>query len=76
MLPCSLSPGLINISTKEEATIACAQEKNDQETGKCELLCEWLTEHPFESNLGNGFEDAGMNVSEKGTFNKDIFLDD
>ncbi len=35
---------------------------HDKETGECEKLCEWLTEHPFESNLGAGFEDTWMAV--------------
>ena len=78
VLPCLLDPGLENVPTSQEAEIACDQDatSHDQVTGKCALLCEWLTEHPFEANLGNGFEDAGMNVAVRGTFSKDIFLDD
>jgi hypothetical protein len=76
-LGCEVSPGLTNIPITSEATIACKLTAgHDQEVAKCELLCEWLTEHPFESNLGNGFEDAGMAITTKGTFSKDVFLDD
>jgi hypothetical protein len=74
---CLLLPGLENIPTTKEAEIACKiSSKKDPETGKCEVNCEWLTEHPFESNLGAGFEDSWMEISAKGKFNKDIFLDD
>jgi hypothetical protein len=78
VLPCLLLPGLEEIPTTKEAEISCKQNttSHDQETGKCEHLCEWITEFPFEANLGNGFEDAGLNLSMKGKFSKDIEIDD
>jgi hypothetical protein len=77
VIPCLLLPGLTNIPVTQEAEIKCAlNASHDQETGKCEQLCEWLTEKPFQSNLGAGFEDAGMNATAKGTLSKDIFIDD
>ena len=77
VLPCEVNPGLTNIPTTKEIEIICKQNaSHDQEVAKCENLCEWLTEHPFEANLGNGFEDAGITRTAKGALNKDIFIDD
>jgi hypothetical protein len=74
---CLLSNGLENIPTTKEVTLACElNASHDAVTGKCEVLCEWLTTAPFLSNLGNGFEDAWMKVSATGKFNKDVFIDD
>jgi hypothetical protein len=78
VLPCLLLPGLEEVPTTKEAEDTCKQSKTsrDQETGRCVMLCEWITEFPFEANLGNGFEDAGANLAAKGTFNKDVLIDD
>jgi hypothetical protein len=77
VLSCEVSPGLVNIPVTQEITISCkVTASHDQEVVKCVVLCEWLTEHPFEANLGAGFEDAGIERTSKGTLNKDIFIDD
>jgi hypothetical protein len=79
VLPCLLLPGLEEIPANTESwEIKCKQNttSHDQETGKCEHLCEWIKEFPFESNLGNGFEDSGMNATAKGTLSKDVEIDD
>lgn len=76
-LGCLLLPGLKNIATTEEAEVACRINKErDPETGTCEELCAWLVEHPFEANVGAGFEDAWMALAAKGKFNKDVFIHD
>ena len=77
-ISCEGSPGLVNLAAGAEAKIVCKVNAttHDQETTKCELLCEWLTEHPFEENVGAGVEDASMEISTKGGFNKDVFIDD
>jgi hypothetical protein len=77
-LACLLSNGLENIATTKEVTFACEvnASTHDPVTGKCEVLCKWLEEAPFLANLGNGFEDAWMKLSMRGSFNKDVFIDD
>jgi hypothetical protein len=78
VLGCLLTPGLRTLASTEEGTLACKQNAttHDAETGTCEQLCEWLTEHPFETNLGAGFEDSWMTVSGKGKLNLAVFGDD
>ncbi len=79
VLACLLLPGLKTVESNiEKFEIVCAQGKtsHDPETGMCELLCEWLSEAPFESNLGAGFEDAGAAFVAKGAFNREVFIDD
>jgi hypothetical protein len=78
VLGCLLLPGLEGIPTTKEAEVTCKinATTKDAETGTCETSCEWLKEHPFESNLGVGFEDSWISIQAKGTFNKDVFLDD
>jgi hypothetical protein len=77
VIGCLLTPGLKNVQTTEELTIACKiKEKGKPETGTCEQLCEWLKEFPFLANLGKGFEEAWMTIEAKGKLNKDVFIDD
>jgi hypothetical protein len=78
VLACELGPGLTNIATTEEGEIRCKfnNTTHDQEVPMCVRLCEWLKEHPFEGNLGAGFEDASIERTVKGKFNKDVFADD
>ncbi len=75
---CLLTPGLTTVAAGGTFTIACVQNAttHDPTTGECEQLCEWLKEHPFESNLGAGFEDTWMNVTATGSFNLGVFIDD
>ncbi len=75
---CLLTPGLSTVAAGSNFTIACKQNAttHDKETGECEQLCEWLTEHPFESNLGNGFEDSWMTVNATGGLNFSAYIDD
>jgi hypothetical protein len=78
-LACLLLPGLTAVAANtEQFEILCKLNatSHDPETGTCELLCEWLKEHPFEANLGAGFEDAWMNIRATGAFNREVFLDD
>ncbi len=76
---CLLTPGLANIAANGEETLKCKiKEAGKPETGTCEKLCEWLTEHPFEAKLGTSFEGAWMTAEAKGALSTedDIFLDD
>ncbi len=74
---CLLTPGLTTVAAGGTFTIGCKlNTKLDPETGECEQLCEWLKEHPFESNLGAGAEDSWMTVNATGSFNLGVFLDD
>ena len=71
------TPGLTTVAAGGTFTIAVKQNaSHDKETGECEKLCEWLTEHPFESNLGAGFEDTWMAVKAEGTLNLSAYIDD
>lgn len=78
VLGCLLLPGLENIPTTKEVEVTCKinATTKDPETGTCQTSCEWLKEHPFEANLGAGLEDSWIAMNAKGTFNKDVFLDD
>lgn len=77
VIGCLLTPGLTNVATTSELTLACKiKEKGKPETGTCEKLCEWLKEFPFLASLGNGFEGAWMTIEAKGKLNKDVFIDD
>ncbi len=75
---CLLTPGLTTVVAGGTFEILCKQNAttHDAETGECEQLCEWLKEHPFETNLGAGFEDTWMNIHLTGSFNLGVFLDD
>jgi hypothetical protein len=75
---CLISNGLENVPITKEVTLACELNAttHDPVTGTCEVLCKWLEEAPFLSNLGGGFEDAWMKVSAKGKGNDDFFIDD
>jgi hypothetical protein len=78
VIGCLMEPGLTTVANTGQYTVHCFQNAttHDAETGECEQLCEWLTEHPFEANLGAGFEDAWMNVESKGSLNFSSFIDD
>ncbi len=78
VIGCLLTPGLTTVAAGGTLTIACKQSAttHDKETGKCEQLCEWLTEHLFESNLGAGFEDSWMTANVAGTLNLSAYIDD
>ncbi len=75
---CLLTPGLTTVAAGGTFTIACKVNDNthDKETGECEKLCEWLTEHPFEENVGAGYEDAWLAFSATGTLNLSAYIDD
>ena len=75
---CLLTPGLETVAAGATYTIACKQSAttHDKETGECEKLCEWLSEHPFEENLGAGFEDAWLTFKAEGTLNLSAYIDD
>jgi hypothetical protein len=75
---CLLLPGLKEIPTTEMVEILCKinTTTHDPETGKCELLCEWLEKEPLEANLNGKFEDAWQLIHLLGFFNKTIFIDD
>lgn len=75
-LGCLLLPGLKNVMTTEKLEISCKVKEKDPETGTCQQLCEWLSETPFEANLGSGFEDAWMELHAEGAPSKDVFIDD
>ncbi len=79
VIGCLLTPGLANIVAGGEETLACKiKEAGKPETGTCERLCEWLTEHPFEAKIGAAFEQAWMRIEARGALSRtnDIFLDD
>ncbi len=77
-LGCLIGPGLTTIPAGGTGTLTCKANAttHDPETGECEQLCEWLKEHPFESNLGAGFEDAWFSFSGTGSLNLGVFGDD
>lgn len=75
-LGCLLLPGLVNIPTEKKVEVLCKLHEKEAETGTCQQLCEWLSEAPFEANLGSGFEPAWMALHVEGLLNKDIFIDD
>ncbi len=78
VIGCLLTPGLATIVAGGGYEIVCKQggTTHDPETGECEQECEWLKEHPFEANLGAGFEDAWMSVSATGSLNLSALIDD
>ncbi len=78
VIGCLLTPGLTTVAAGGTGTLACKQNAttHDPETGECEQLCEWLKEHPFETNLGAGFEDTWMSFSGTGSLNLGVFGDD
>ncbi len=78
VIGCLLTPGLTTVAAGGTGTLACKQNAttHDAETGECEKLCEWLKEHPFEANLGNGFEDAWLSFSGTGSLNLSVYGDD
>ncbi len=78
VIGCLLTPGLTTVAAGGTFEVLCKQNatSHDPETGECEQLCEWLKEHPFESNLGAGFEDSWMGVHATLTFNLGVFIDD
>ncbi len=79
VLGCLLTPGLTNIAAEGRLTLSCKiKGKGEAETGKCEKLCEWLTEHPYEAKFSSTFERAWMEGEAKGCLSKenDLFLDD
>ncbi len=78
VIGCLLTPGLSTVAAGGTFTVACVENTttHDKETGTCEVLCEWLTEHPFESNLGTEFEDSWMGISATGSLNLSAYIDD
>jgi hypothetical protein len=77
VIGCLLTPGLATVASTSEFTIACVEsEAHDPVTGTCQQLCEWLKEHPFETNFGAGFEDSWMSISASGKLNFSAFIDD
>jgi hypothetical protein len=76
-LGCLLLPGLKNIAPTEEVELVCKINSalHDPEAGQCVLLCE-LLEHLFEVADTGPYQDAWMERTMKGKFNKDIFIDD
>jgi hypothetical protein len=78
VIACLATPGLTTVAAGGILTLNCEQNAttHDAITGECEKLCEWLKEHPFESNLGAGFEDTWMNLKAEATLNFSAFIDD
>ena len=75
---CLLTPGLREIAPGEALDMTCSisETSHDRVTGECEESCEWLKEHPFEMNLGAGFEDGWLAFTIAGSTELDVFLDD
>jgi hypothetical protein len=78
VIGCLLTPGLTTVAAGGTGTLACKQSAttHDAETGECEQLCEWLTNNPFQANLGSGFEDAWLSFSGTGSLNFSVYGDD
>jgi hypothetical protein len=75
---CLVAPGLKDVATTETVEVACKVNgtTHDPETGKCELLCEWLEKESFAVSSSGKFEDAWWLLPLSGTLNKDVFIDD
>jgi hypothetical protein len=73
---CLLLPGLAEVLTTTEVELLCQIKEKDPETGTCDVLCKWLAEFTFLSNLSKEFEDAWMLIQLKGKFSADVWIDD
>jgi hypothetical protein len=76
-LGCLLLPGLKNLFPADALNVHCLiKERGKPLTGECEILCQWLTEEPFEAKLKETFVPAWMELLLTGKPSKDIFVTD
>jgi hypothetical protein len=79
VIGCLLDPGLENIPITKEVEVLCKVNSttHDPETGECNVLCADLGAIGVTATLdGTTVVDAWESIHLKGTFNKDIYIDD